>query len=1343
MAEKKSKKKAEEKEIGYVKPRNITQEMKDSYIDYAMSVIISRALPDARDGLKPVQRRILYAMYEMGLKSSGGFRKSAAVTGRTMGRYHPHGDAPIYDALARMAQDFSFRYTLVHGQGNFGCFTGDTEVKLTDGRNLSFKELVEEAKQGEENYTFSFNSEKEKIEITKIQNPRVTRKNEKIMKVTLDNGEEIKCTLDHKFMLRDGNYKEAENLEKGDSLMPLYTKKCEEETKADLKGYKMVKQPVRGNWDFIHHLADQWNLEHEIYDRSTGRIRHHEDFDKFNNNPDNIKRIPWRDHWNYHKKVASEKHNDPEYRERLAKGRKEYWSREENRKEQAERMRKRNRENWEKPEYREKMIKAIKEKWEDPKYREKMKKMASRNLKERWQDENFQELMSEIKSKELKERWQDKEYRKKMTEHMREISERIWSDPGHRKKMSELMKEKAQNPEWKERQSKIAEELWKNPEYRNKYPEDHFKKMAEKLWEDPEFRKKQKKKAEKQWEDPEFQRKFIEGVKKSNRQRLDENPNYMDKLAEKAANTLKKKWQKKSYKNKVIRSKILGHVNQILEKHSEATPELYEKERVNNGVPKFKNALDYFDNFSEIVEEAKRHNHKVVSTEILDKREDVYDITTEPSHNFALGAGIFVHNSLDGDPPAAQRYTEAKLSKLGEEMLRDIEKDTVDFRDNYDGTHQEPKVLPSPVPQLLLNGCLGIAVGVATKIPPHNLSEVIDASIHLLEHPKADTEDLFKFIQGPDFPTGGVIYNQEKMISAYSQGKGPIVIRGSAEIKKEKGKSKIIINELPYQVQKSSLVKKIANLVKDDKIKGIKDLRDESSKEGVRIVVLLKQGSFPKQILSQLYKFTRLQKTFHLNAVALVDGIQPQVLSLPEILKHFLEHRKDIILRRCKYELRKAEDRAHILEGLDIALANIDDVIEIIKKSKHKTEARKNLRKEYDLSVKQADAILAMRLSRLSKLEREKIQEELKEKKKRIKELKKIIGSSKEIKKIVKKEMKEMKKKYGDERRTRIIDEEVGEISKKDLIPKKETLVTLTKGGYIKRVNPGSYKIQNRGGKGIIGMKIGEDDWVQHFLLANTLDSLLFFTDSGKVFKIPAYEIPKGGRTSKGRGVSNFLDISTEEKVLSIIPMKSESEEKYLIMATENGIIKKTAIDDFKNIRQTGIKAIKLKKGDLLKKVDKTSGKDDVMIVTKKGKAIRFDEDEVRSTGRVTSGVKAIDLAKGDELVGMSVIKKGEKKGKKLLIITTNGFGKRTELKKYRAQSRAGKGVKTAQLNKKTGEIMASKIVDGKKDLIVMSKKGQVIRTKVDSVSVQGRTTQGVRIMKLKKGDQVASIAVI
>lgn len=750
--------------------------------------------------------------------------------------------------------------------------------------------------------------------------------------------------------------------------------------------------------------------------------------------------------------------------------------------------------------------------------------------------------------------------------------------------------------------------------------------------------------------------------------------------------------------------------------------------------------------------DAKFRKSAAVTGEVLAKfhphgDSSVYGALVRMAQDFSLrytlvkGQGNF--GSIDGDPPAAQRYTECKLSRVGEELLKDIDKGTVEWVDNYDATRKEPTVLPSPLPNLLLNGSTGIAVGMATNIPPHNLKEVCEALIYLIENPKAETEDLFQYIKGPDFPTRGIIYNKKDILSAYSQGKGSFLMRGKVDIvEKEKG-HQLVITELPYQADKSVFVTQLANLVQLKKIEGVKDIRDESDKEGMRVAIDLQKGVVPRKILNGLYKHTDLQKMYHLNMLALVNGIEPRVLSLKDVLESYLIHKQDVVVRRTKFDLEKAKERAHILEGIAKALDKIDAVIETIRKSKDKEEAKLNLVKKFKLTPIQAEAILEIKLHQLAKLEKQEVEEELARKLKEIKELMKILESKAEQKKVMKKEIEEEMATHGDERKTVVMAHSPEAISEEDLIPLEDTIVTLTSGGYIKRINPSEYKKQNRGGQGMVGMKTMEDDSVYHFFAAKTHDSLFFFTDSGKVFQTKVYEVPEGQRANRGRGLMNFLEISSQDKVLSVLPMSKEDKEnkvKYLIMVTKNGVVKKTPLKDFENVRRGGLIAIKLKPGDALCSVEKICDGDEMILATKGGQSICFSEKDIRPMGRPAAGIRGIRLKKGDEVIGMEVAAKDKGRDKEfLLVLTENGFGKRTPVKEYKCQGRGGSGVKTAKITAKTGQLAKVEIITSEEDLIVISQKGQVIRTKISSIPKLGRDTQGVRIMKMKPGDKVAS----
>lgn len=730
----------------------------------------------------------------------------------------------------------------------------------------------------------------------------------------------------------------------------------------------------------------------------------------------------------------------------------------------------------------------------------------------------------------------------------------------------------------------------------------------------------------------------------------------------------------------------------------------------------------------------------------------VYDSMARMAQDFAMrymmvrGQGNF--GSVDGDRPAAMRYTEAKLSAIAEEMLFDLDKDTVNMIANFDGSQNEPQVLPAKIPQLLLNGCMGIAVGMATNIPPHNLREIISAILKLIDNPEATIEELMEFIKGPDFPTGGLIYNREDILRAYTTGKGGIVMRGRAEIV-ENGHDnfQIVISEIPYQVNKATLVEKIADLVKDKKIEGIRDLRDESDKDGIRIVIDLKRDSYPKKVLNVLYKQTQLQETFHVNMLALVDGLQPRVLNLKTILEEFIKHRQEVVRRRTAYELAKAKDRAHILEGLMIALAHIDEVIATIKASKDKDKAKANLIKRFKLSDRQAVAILEMKLQTLANLETLKIETELKDKLKTIAELENILSSDSLVLKIIKQECQDVVEKFGDDRRTGVVDQSVKNFKVEDLIPNEEAVVIMTRDGYIKRLPGDTFKVQGRGGKGVIGLTTKEEDSVQFLFTTMTHSDLLFFTSHGRVFELKAYELPLASRTSKGQAIVNFLQLANSEQVTAILPLDKMANKEYLFFATRRGLVKKVRINAFDNVRRSGLIAIKLKENDQLIWVKPTTGNDQIQMVTAHGQAIRFHEEDVRDMGRGASGVIGMRLKTKDQIIGMGVIKADSERLKdyQVLSVMANGYGKRTSLSQYKVQNRGGSGIKTAKITDKTGELVNAFLVNKKtmedKDLIIMSKQGQVIRLPFKTVNESGRDTQGVCLMRFKENnDQVVGV---
>jgi len=965
-SEKDEDEKIEEKIKGVINTE-ISEEAKKSYLDYAMSVIVARALPSIEDGMKPVQRRILYAMNQMGLKPGTPTKKSARLVGDVIGKYHPHGDVAVYDAMVRMAQEFSLRYPLVFGQGNFGCFTADTKIALTDGRNLSFAELIKENQQGKRNFTFTIDNGS--VKIAEIKNPRKTKENAEIMKIILDNGEEIKCTLNHRFMLRDGNYKEAKDLESGNSLMPVY------------------KQDI---------------------------------------------------------------------------------------------------------------------------------------------------------------------------------------------------------------------------------------------------------------------------VNKKNMLRSDSHP------------------------------------------------------------------ISLISNY----------NHKVVRTELLNEFKDVYDLTIDNTHNFALASGVFVHNSIDGDPPAAMRYTETRLTSISMELLQDIDKETVKFIPNYDNSLKEPELLPGKLPTLMLNGATGIAVGMATNIPSHNLDEVCDAIIAYIKKPEITIEELCKYVLGPDFPTGGSISGD--MLELYKTGRGKLIVRGRLTTETLKNKEAIIITEIPYMVNKSDLVTQIASLIQDKKIKDVSDLRDESSKGKIRIVIELRKEANSKFVINSLYKYTRLQDSFNVNFLALVNG-QPKILNLKQVVEEYVKYRKHIITARSKYELKKAEERLEIVDGLLIALKNIDEVITLIKKSKSATEASDNLINKFKLTKKQATAVLETKLQQLTSLEVEKLKKEQEELKKTIEELQKILGNIEEILKIIVKEVFELKKKYGDNRRTTIL-QNIKEIAEKDLVQKKEVVITITDKGYCKRMDIQSYKEQRRGGKGTIGSNLATGDFVKQLITCSTHDYLIFFTSKGRVYWLKAYDIPAAEKYSKGKAIINMVSLK-DETITNVISVKSFEDD--LFMATRKGIVKKISLKHFSKPRASGVRAINMPNdnSDILIGVEVVKKGQEISLSTKKGQAIRFNESEVREMGRASYGVTGIKLHPGDEVVSMDVLMT-----KAILTITKNGYGKRTAVEDYRKTARAGKGVINLKVSDKTGDVVTTVSVNDNDGIIITTGKGIVIRTSLENIRIMGRAAQGVRIVKLQQGDYVTDL---
>ena len=964
----------------------LEQEMRQAYLDYSMSVIVARALPDVRDGLKPVQRRILYTMHEMGLRNDRPFRKSAAIVGDVMGKYHPHGDVPIYDALVRLAQDFAARYPLVQGQGNFGCFTGDTKVELYSGEQKTFTELVEMAHKGMRAEIFTVDAHRN-VRIKPLRAPRLVRRNDPVVKLTLESGAEIVCTPDHRFMLRDGTYREAQQLKAKDQLMP----------------FARTAIPER-----LHR---------------TGAFP-----------------IP-----------------------------------------------------------------------------------AS--------------------------------------------------------------------------------------------------------------------------------------------------------LSAKVAN----------------------------------------------------------------VEPAGRA--------------DVFDLTVDVTQNFALAAGIFVHNSIDDDPPAHMRYTEARLAAIANEMLADIEKATVDWMPNYDNRHQQPTVLPAPLPNLIVNGSAGIAVGMATNIPPHNLREIVEATKRLIDDPDLTTDDLCDTVLGPDFPGGGVIYRFEEQRNvetgaaervdairrAYAQGRGRVIGRAKAHNEQLRGnRDAIIVTELPYAVNKASLIEKIAELVQNKRLAGISDIRDESDREGMRIVIEIKRDDDPTLVLNNLYKHTAMQSAFNLNMLALVQQ-HPRTLSLKEILQHHIDHRREVIRRRTEHDLGKAKERAHILEGLKIAHDHIDEIIKLIRAHKgQEILLVGKLREGFGLTELQAKAILEMQLRRLSGLERAKLDDDYRDTIKLISELESILANPRKILFLIKSDLDELVTGYGDDRRTEIVDDTPRQLSAEELVADEDVVITVSSRNYVKRIPLSTYRAQHRGGRGVIGMATRDEDDVEHLVVARTHDRLCVFTDRGRVFAVKVFELPDASRTAKGTPIQNILEaMQAGERVSALVALRDGTTAEHLVMATRKGFVKKTALSEYANVRRAGLIAIALRKGDELAWVEECTAKDRIVLATRKGKAITFKATDARPMGRQTQGVTGIRLAKGDEVVGMGI----GRQRTEVLSVTENGFGKRTAVEDFPTQGRGGQGVILAALSPKTGNVASIQVVDeGTEEILLITSTGVVIRTPLEQVRVLGRATMGVKVMAVGEA-KIASIA--
>jgi len=1294
----------------------------------------------ARDGVSFAQVRAVgeaeaAVTYDIQVEEDHEFIANGVLVHNCMGNYHPHGDVALYATMVRMAQDFNMRYPLVDGQGNFGCFTGDTKIKLLDGTEKSFAELAG-LPADEVFHVYSVDAGGS-IVVGEGHHARITRRDAELVEVTLDNGERVRCTPDHRFLLRSGVYKEAQHLTPQDSLMPGYFDTAP--VKERLNDYLRVQQPKTGEFEFVHHLADRYNAQKGLAGPSAGAfVRHHKNFNRWDNRPCNIERMAFLEHLHVHAEHMAELWQDEGFRQAQRQGVQRYYDQH--------------------PEVREARRERMSRQNQDEAFRRENGKRVSASLKAAYAADPA--ACAEI-SRRMKALWADADYRTRMSaalvgvekrpltpqqkervaQILSEKSRAMWGNDAKRAEITAAIIQAMSSEVLRAKLSENAKALWRDPAYRARYAGDHFSRMAKTLWADPAMLGVHQEKIARQWQDESFRAANRAARQKDHARRLEQNPDYMGTVTAHAVVALTGKWKAPDYKRQIMRRKIARYGSSLLAQmgRADVTPEQYESHRTQNWIPRLETALSYYGSFEELLDAAQTYNHKVASVNWLEERADVYDITVDEHHNFLLAGGVFVHNSIDADPPAAQRYTEARMTPFAMEMLQDLDRDTVDWAENYDQTRREPTVLPGKFPNFLCNGGSGIAVGMATNIPPHNLREIVDGAIHLLDNPEADLEELMTFIKGPDFPTASLILGTKGIRQAYATGRGSVVMQARTSIEPiENGRNQIVVTELPYQVIKSRLIEQIADLVKQKKIEGIADLNDYSDRTGMKIVITLKREAYPRKVLNFLLKHTPLRTTFGVNMLALVDG-QPRILTLKDALGHFLTHRREVIVRRTLFELNKAKARAHILEGLQIALDFLDEIIALIRRSRTPELARNEMMASFSLSQLQADAILVMQLRALTGLEREKLENEYKELLKQIAYLEDILATPARVTAIIKQEMRQLRDKYGDERRTRIVPMEAEEIGDEDLIPEEEMIVSITRDGYIKRVPKETFPTQHRGGRGRIGASIKEEDSIEHLFVATTHHYILFFTDRGRVYRLKAYEVPQTSRTAMGTAVINLINIQPGERITATVPMKEYKDvEGFLLFATECGEVKRTPLAEFVNLRNNGLIVFDIEEDDALRWVAHTTGKDELILVTRKGMSIRFAETDLTPRSRSAGGVRGITLseAKDDMIVGMAVVDNNLD----LLVIGERGISKRTPLKDYRSQTRGGKGVLTMSLSDKTGDIVDAKIVSPEDRLLIMTREGITIQLRVDDIRSSSRNTQGVRAINLAEDDRVSSV---
>lgn len=1223
----------------------IEQQMKEAYLDYSMSVIVGRALPDVRDGLKPVHRRILYAMQQIGLTYNKSFKKSARIVGEVLGKFHPHGDTAVYDSLVRMAQDFSLRYPLVKGQGNFGnidgdsaaamryCISGDS-LLLTDEGIIPISKISNKKETKINKTILSYKGKENKA--TKFFNSG----KHPIIEIYTELGYSIKGTYNHPILCLSKDiegkplfiWKLLEDLKKEDILVlqrghSLFSNKTRKLTEfhPNNKRYKDIKLPTVMNRDLAFLLGVL-----------TAEGNYHQKKILFNNaDKDLFKKI---------KKIINEQFVGTTIYERNIKR------------------------NYEELEiYHQKVVNFL-------------INIGYSNHKS--DKKSIPHTILESKKEHIQA------YLKGLYEGDGSVSYKI--DKRHKGKSFELT--------YNSKSKKLIKELKiillnfgivttkpyldkRNDCYKLQITgTDSLKVFSKEIG----FFSNKKKSILKQ----------CLNINDKRLSKTDYIPILSIYLRNKYNNTFLKRNNLDRYNSL---SNKFEKISEIIDKNDKDMIKLLLKEKY------------LFNNITKI--------SKI-------QKETVYSVKVNSNCHSFTANGFINHN------------TESKLSKISDELLGDINKNTVDFTDNFDGSEKEPEVLPAKIPNLLLNGSTGIAVGMATNIPPHNLIELANAISHLVNNPDAEVEDLMEHIIGPDFPTGGIICGRSGVHLAYKTGKGKVKVRAKSDIEEKDERKSIIITEIPYMVNKSNLLTHTAELVNEKVIEGISDIRDESDRDGMRIVILLKRGSDPEVTLNQLYKHTQFQTTFGINMLAL-DNKQPKVMNLKDILTHYINHRKEVIVRRTQFDLNKAEDRAHILEGLKISLENIDAVVKGIKASKDVQAAKDFLMNDFTLSEKQAQAILDMKLQKLTSLETTKIQEEFDNLMKLIEELKSILESHEKVLNIIKDDLEQLKLTYNEGRRTQLIEGLEEDIDIEDLIPVEDVVVTMTASGYIKRMSLSEYKIQKRGGVGVKGTEKKEEDVVENLFITSTHNYLLCFSSSGQVYWIKIYKIPDMGKYSKGKAIINLLNLKDGDKITSVIPIKEFDDKHYLLMATKNGVLKKTNLQSYSRPRSGGIIGINLRDNDELITVKLTTGNDKLILASKKGNAVRFDENDVRDMGRNATGVRGIRLGPNDAVVGMEIADET----KTLLTITENGFGKRSPIVDYRLINRGGKGVINIKTTDRNGDVVSVKTVDDNDEIMAISQNGIVIRIKTTGIPIISRNTQGVRIMRLREGDKVTTIA--